>query len=77
MKKNLKVSFIALMCVLFFKPFTFGQQVKQEETQALTQVLAKLSVAFKVNFLYEESQLKDKRLVYQANNFSGKPLKQI
>ncbi|MGQ7855024.1 outer membrane beta-barrel protein [Pedobacter sp. WC2501] len=77
MKKNLKVSFITLMCVLFFKPFTFGQQVKQEETQALTQVLAKLSVAFKVNFLYEESQLKDKQLVYQANNFSGKPLKQI
>lgn len=77
MKKNLKVSFIALVCVLFFKPFTFGQQVKQEETQALTQVLAKLSVAFKVNFLYEESQLKQKQLVYQANNFSGKPLKQI
>ncbi|MBE5322341.1 TonB-dependent receptor [Pedobacter sp. MR2016-19] len=77
MKKNLKVSFIALMCVLFFEPFTFGQQVKQEETQALTQVLAKLSVAFKVNFLYEESQLKEKQLVYQANNFSGKPLKQI
>jgi len=77
MKKNLKVSFIALMCVLFFKPFTFGQQVKQEETQALTQVLAKLSLAFNVNFLYEESQLKQKQLVYQANNFSGKPLKQI
>jgi len=77
MKKNLKVSFIALVCVLFFKPFTFGQQVKQEETQALTQVLAKLSVAFKVNFLYEESQLKQKQLVYQANNFSGKSLKQI
>jgi len=77
MKKNLKVSFIALMCVLFFKPLIFGQQVKQEETQALTQVLAKLSVAFNVNFLYEESQLKQKQLVYQANNFSGKPLKQI
>ena len=77
MKKNLKVSFIALMCVLFFKPLIFGQQVKQEETQALTQFLAKLSVAFNVNFLYEESQLKQKQLVYQANNFSGKPLKQI
>jgi len=77
MKKNLKVSFIALMCILFFEPFTFSQQAKQEEAQALTQVLAKLSVAFKVNFLYEESQLKQKHLVYKANNFSGKSLKQI
>jgi len=77
MRKNLKVGFIAFMCVLFFEPFTFGQQAKQEEIQALTQVLAKLSVAFKVNFLYEESQLKQKQLVYQSNNFSGKPLKQI
>jgi len=77
MKKNLKVSLIVLMCTLFFKQFTFGQQAKQEETQALTQVLAKLSIQFKVNFLYEESQLKQKQVLYQANNFVGKPLKQI
>ncbi|WP_167459443.1 outer membrane beta-barrel protein [Pedobacter jejuensis] len=77
MRKNLKVSFIALMCTLFFNQFTFGQQSKQDEKQALTQILLNLSLQFKVNFLYEESQLKQKQIGYQASNFTGKPLKKI
>ncbi len=77
MKTNLKISLIALLCTLFFIPCAFSQQVKQEETQALTQVLSKLSAQYKVNFLYEESQLKEKQVFYNANNYAGKPLKQV
>jgi len=77
MKMNLKISLIALVCTLFFIPRAFSQQVKQEETLALTQVLSKLSAQYKVNFLYEESQLKDRQVLYNANYYSGKPLKQI
>jgi len=77
MKKNLKTSLILLLCLAFFNPLARGQQTKQEETQALNQVLSKLSTAYKVNFLYEESQLKEKQVIYNASNYAGKPLKQI
>jgi hypothetical protein len=77
MKTNLKISLIVLLCLAFFNQFAFGQQVKPEETQALTQVLSKLSTQYKVNFLYEENQLKQKQVAYNANNYANKTLKQV
>lgn len=77
MKINLKISLIAWVLIIFFNPSLKAQQSKKEEKFALTQVLNQLSVRFKVNFLYEESQLKSKQTTYKLASNSNKPLTEI
>ncbi|WP_316822002.1 TonB-dependent receptor domain-containing protein [Pedobacter gandavensis] len=74
---NLKTGLMSLIYILMLHQFAFGRQTQPTEKQLLTKVLTELTAQYKVNFLYEEVNLKQKTVNYKATDFKGKPISEI
>ncbi|MBB2147895.1 outer membrane beta-barrel family protein [Pedobacter gandavensis] len=74
---NLKTGLMSLIYILMFHQFAFARQIKPTEKQLLTKVLTELTAQYKVNFLYEEVNLKQKTVTFNAIDFKGKPISEV
>lgn len=77
MIKNLKVGLISLICMLFFCHSTIAQETKSIEPQPLGRVISKLTAQYKINFLYEEVHIKQKKVVYNPEKYKDKTISDV
>lgn len=75
--KNLKTGLMGLICMLMLHSFAIARQVKPTEKQLLTKILIDLTTQYKINFLYEEINLKQKMASYNAADQKGKAISDI
>lgn len=75
--KNLKTGLMGLVCMLMLHPLAIARQFKPTEKQLLTKILSDLTTQYKINFLYEEVNLKQKMASYNAADQKGKTISDI
>lgn len=79
MRKHLKTGLINLVCMILFSPaVAMVRQINPTATpQPLVKVLSALTAQFKVNFLYEEANVKPQKVNYDASLYKGKSISQV
>ena len=75
--RNLKTCLIGFTYILMLQQFTFARQIKPVEKQALNKVLTELAIQHHINFLYEETSIKQKVVTYHAAADKGKPIDEV
>jgi len=74
-KKYLIIVLISSVCMILFSSGTALAQVKNaEKLESLSSVLNSIAARYKVNFMYEESNVTNQKVTYDANLYKGKTI---
>jgi hypothetical protein len=77
MRKHIKIGVIILIWMIRFAPVAVGQVRPAEEPQSLAIVLTALATQYKVNFLYEETNVSHQKVRYNVNLYKGKAITEV